>query len=166
MHDVHIAGERQQRKLADQLVGDNVTAENGAFTFPAEKGGEEIREVPFVYVKNLIAKIADILEQHERHVLPNTKILNIHTQILRSPEGLTNHGGAIPSDELWFKIGGDKGRGSFKFNIQLVNIPHPNSVKKTKLLAVFKAGDSTTNLHVALDRYREHIKEVQGMKIR
>ena len=85
--------------------------------------------------------------------------------IIRSPGGLTNHGGTIPQDELWFKLGGDKGRGSFKFNIQLVNISQPNSVKKTKLLAVFKAGDSTTNLHTALDRYRQHIEEAQGMRI-
>ena len=72
MHNVNLAGERQQRKLADSIVGDNISAEKGAFTFPTEKGGEEIREVPFVYVKNLIAKIADVLEHHERQVLPIT----------------------------------------------------------------------------------------------
>lgn len=46
-----------------------MAAERGAFTFPAEKGGEEIREVPFVYIPNLIAKIADAVTQHERQVL-------------------------------------------------------------------------------------------------
>lgn len=79
---------------------------------------------------------------------------------------MTNHGGAIPEDELWVKLGGDKGRGSFKFNFQLVNTPHPNSVKKIVLLSVFKAGDSSTNLHIALDRYKDHIIEAQGMQIR
>ena len=86
--------------------------------------------------------------------------------IPRSPEGLTNHGGAIPDDELWVKLGGDKGRGSFTFNFQVVNIPHPNSVKKTVLTSVFKAGDSSSNLHTALDRYREHIEEAQGMQLK
>ncbi len=93
-------------------------------------------------------------------------ILIIITYIPRSPEGLTNHGGAIPQDELWIKLGGDKGRGSFKFNFQLVNTPHPNSVKKTVLVSVFKAGDSTSNLHTALDRYKEPIKEIQGMQLK
>ncbi len=47
-----------------------------------------------------------------------------------------------------------------------MNIAHPNSIKNTGLLSVFKADDSTTNLHIALDMYREHVKESQGMKIR
>ena len=75
----------------------------------------------------------------------------------RSPLGVTFHNGAIPSDELWVKLGGDKGRGSFKLNMQLVNTTKPNSMKRTTLLSVFKAGDSTTNLHIALDMYREHV---------
>ena len=83
-----------------------------------------------------------------------------------APDGLTNHGGSIPNNELWIKLGGDKGQGSFKFNMQLVNVSNPNSVKRTVLLSVFNAGDSTTNLHLALDRYREHIDESQGMEIK
>ena len=62
------------------------------------------------------------------------------------------------------KLGGDKGHGSFKFNFQLMNTEHPNSQKSTTLVSVFKAGDSTTNLHTALDMYREHFQEMQGMK--
>lgn len=89
-----------------------------------------------------------------------------YTCIPRSPDGLTNHAGAIPENELWIKLGGDKGRGSFKFNLQLVNVKNPNSVKKTVLISVVKAGDSTSNLHLALDRYKEHIEEAQGMQIK
>ncbi len=47
-----------------------------------------------------------------------TQIIFFH---LRSTAGLTWHDGAIPSDEIWVKLGGDKGRGSFKLNLQLVN---------------------------------------------
>jgi hypothetical protein len=83
-----------------------------------------------------------------------------------APGGLTNHGGSIPENELWVKLGGDKGQGSFKFNMQLVNVSNPNSVKRTILLSVFNACDTTTNLHIALDRYREHITEAQGMQIK
>ena len=83
--------------------------------------------------------------------------------ICRSPAGLTWHGGAIPDDELWVKLGGDKGRGSFKFQMQLVNVEHPNSVSNTSLLAVFKAGDGISNLHTALDQYHDQIKEMEGM---
>ncbi len=34
---------------------------------------------------------------------------------------LTWHDGLIPSNEVWLKIGGDKGGSSFKMSIQLVN---------------------------------------------
>ena len=42
----------------------------------------------------------------------------------------------------------------FKLNMQVVNVAHPNSIHKTRLLAVFEAGDSPANLHAALDQYQ------------
>ncbi len=72
----------------------------------------------------------------------------------------------IPSDEVCVKLGGDKSRGSFKLNMQVVNVTHPNSTRNTCLLAVFKAGDTTRNLHTPLDQYREQVEELQGMKWR
>ena len=64
------------------------------------------------------------------------------------------------------KLGGDKGHGSFKFNLQLCNVKHPNSLKSTISVLVFKAGDSTMNLHTALDMYKEHVSELQGMALK
>ena len=72
----------------------------------------------------------------------------------------------MPKDEIWIKIGGDKGRGSFKLNIQLCNVAHPNSQKNTYLLSLFMSGDSTTNLHTVLDMYKDQIAEIQGMNLR
>ena len=40
---------------------------------------------------------------------------------------LTWHEGFIHASEVWIKIGGDKGGGMFKMNVQIVNIlPLPN----------------------------------------
>ena len=82
----------------------------------------------------------------------------------RSSSGLTWHQGAIPAEELSIKLGGDKGHGSFKFNFQLTNTEAPKLPEEH--VSVFKAGDSTTNLHTALDMYKEHIQEMQGMKLK
>ena len=60
--NVSIASERQQRKLAKEILGDNLVAEKGAFTFPSDDGGE----VPFVYFPNFIATVADLVERRER----------------------------------------------------------------------------------------------------
>ena len=58
------------------------------------------------------------------------------------------------------------GHGSFKLTLQLVNTAHPNSIKETTMLSIFKAGDTMLNLHTALDMYQEHIWEAQGMQIK
>ena len=48
-------------------------------------------------------------------------------------------------------------------NLQVVNVKNPNSIKNTSLFAVFEGDDTTTNLHTALDPYREQVSEMQGM---
>lgn len=62
-----IASENSQRKLAQTITGDDLVAEKGAFSVSTDKG-VEIREVPFAYHPNFIAKVADIVNQHERQV--------------------------------------------------------------------------------------------------
>ena len=82
-----------------------------------------------------------------------------------SAGGLTWHDGAIPANELWLKLGGDKGHDSFKLSLQLCNVEHPNSQKKSELLFMCMAGDSITNLQTCLNLYREHITEMHRMSL-
>ena len=72
----------------------------------------------------------------------------------------------IPENEVWIKIGGDKGGGSFKMNSQIVNVPSPNSPQNTCVFACFEAPGSLTNLHVALDRFKNDIEIMNGMRWR
>ena len=48
------------------LCEENVQAEMGPFTSSLDGGGQQIQEVPFVYVPTIIRKIADIIEHHEQ----------------------------------------------------------------------------------------------------
>ena len=64
--NVTIASEMKQRAMAKTIVGENLKAEKGAFTFSQDKGGEVIREAPFVYCPNLIAKVTDSITHHKR----------------------------------------------------------------------------------------------------
>ena len=59
---------------------------------------------------------------------------------------LTWHDGAIPADEIWLKVGGDKGGNSFKLAVQVVNTTHPNSQNNTIVICCFEASDSVANL--------------------
>ena len=72
----------------------------------------------------------------------------------------------IPSDEIWVKIGGDKGGSSFKMSLQIVNIAKPNSVHNSVIIALFEGPDSVINLHTALDRYCDVIHDIQNSRWR
>lgn len=77
---------------------------------------------------------------------------------------LTWHDGLIPPDEVWLKIGGDKGGGSFKMSFQIANILHPNSIYNTVVFCAFEASDTSSNLHIALDRYSQQIRDLKDLK--
>ena len=77
-------------------------------------------------------------------------------------ERLTWHESIVPQDEVWVKVGGDKGDSSFKMSFQIVNTPNPNSIENTCVFTVFEAKDSTTNLKVALEKYTPQIAQLQS----
>ena len=45
--------------------------------------------------------------------------------------------------------------------LQIVNVPHPNSVNNTNVFTAFVASVSVTNLHVALDCYKDQVTGLQ-----
>lgn len=87
-------------------------------------------------------------------------------ELVYSNDNLTWHDGIIPEDEIWVKVGGDKGGGSFKMNFQICNVVNPNSKHNTCIFMLFMASDSVSNLHVGLDRYKEQIEQLQTQKWR
>ena len=47
-----------------------------------------------------------------------------------------------------------------------MNTQHPNSQKNTTPVSIFRAGDSLTNLHTALDMHKTSVTEMQGIKLK
>ena len=74
---------------------------------------------------------------------------------------MTWHNGAIPEDEIWLKVGGDMGSGTFKMCFQLCNTDNPNSSQNTCVFAIFEAPDTYANLWIALDCYKEQIPQLE-----
>ena len=62
-----MASERKQRKLANDVLGDNLIVEKVAFTFPADGHGTELKDAPLAYAPNLIRKVADLIAYHTRY---------------------------------------------------------------------------------------------------
>ena len=48
-----------------------------------------------------------------------------------------------------------------KMNFQIMNCLHPNSVTNTCVFTAYEANDSVSNLHIALDRYKAQIDDLQ-----
>ena len=48
---------------------------------------------------------------------------------------------------------------------QIVNVATPNSVHNTCVFSCFAAGDSVTNLHVALYLFKDQVEHLHGMKV-
>ncbi len=64
MSQVSLASEAKHRTLAHGAAGDNLVAEIVPLMFSRADGGDDIWEAPFVYVSNLIARVADTLTHH------------------------------------------------------------------------------------------------------
>ena len=160
-----MASEKKQRLLSKELISVEVVAEAAPFTFSLKGGGEEVKASGIAYISYLADKIFELLDQHSRYQVWTYKGWLVMTDIY-SNDSLTWHNGVIPEDEIWIKIGGDKGGGSFKMNFQICNVESPNSKTNTCTFCAFLAYDSVTNLHTALDRYSDQVNDLQTMKWR
>ena len=67
------------------------------------------------------------------------------------------HDGALPADEIWVKIGGYHGRGSFELSFQLANVESLNAKQNIVSFLVFAAPDSPRNLSTTLAPYAEQV---------
>ena len=56
------------------------------------------------------------------------------------------HDDAIPESEIWVKVGGDHGKGSFKVALQVCNLNNVNSKQNTHLLYKVDVKDTVNNL--------------------
>eukprot|EP00731_Ephydatia_muelleri_P023934 Em0016g205a len=126
--NISLACEERMRHASRKAVGENLKGELAPFSFSLPSGGEEFRGAPLVFIPDLILKVVELLEENDR------------------AGRLTWHNGVIPASEIWIKLGGDKGSGTFKMNFQIVNVAAPNSVNNT-----------------SLERYKEQVEHLQGM---
>ena len=145
---VKFEGEKAERRLRSQILGKHLRGEYVNFEShddcdPESVRGIVLRKAPFVYVENLTSLITDLLDKY------------------KSLGKLTWHGGSIPSDQIWIKLGGDYGGGSFKMCLQVCNVEKPNSILNTIVFRIFKAQDTYTNLRIGLHSLSKEISELR-----
>lgn len=142
-------GEKQQFKLRDSVISDTLEGKSINMKFtddndPNSIGGITVKKAPVVIVRNLQTFIAK------------------HIEGLKVSGKLTSHEGVIPENEIWIKLLGDKGGGSFKMCFQIMNCEKANSPDNTVIFACFKAPDSYSNLKLVLDYYVDAIDSLDS----
>ena len=158
------------------MIGENLAGEAAPFYFVL-KSGIDIRPAPHVFVPDLVCKIFQVLEQNGRYMYVHVHVRSyrhLHMSMLYmyitecntlpmalKTNRLTWHDGVIPPDEIWVKIGGDKGGNSMKTS-SITQCFKTQLRANTCIFSVFEAKDISTNLHVALDRYEDQIKHLQS----
>ncbi|XP_022108664.1 uncharacterized protein LOC110988954 isoform X2 [Acanthaster planci] len=144
-YNILTEGEQALRNQQKEVIAENILTENLLLSFPDEiNGGVIIKQAPYVGVKCLVTKVKQQLDQYQKH------------------QQLTWHDGNIPHDEIWVKIGGDKGGGTFKQMIQIANVQHPNSLRHTIITNIFAAEDTRDNLKTGLQRFRIQVPELHS----
>ena len=66
-HGVVIPSEKRQRHLSEDILGDNLEAEEAPFTITLRHGGEDLRPAPLVFVPDLVTLVFQYLEQNQRY---------------------------------------------------------------------------------------------------
>ena len=142
---VDFHSEAVMRRKSNEQFPFAIIAEKVPMEVRTKSGEIEIMPAPLVAVPNLVDLVLHYLSLH------------------REAGTLTWHNGAIPASEIWVKLGGDHGGGTFKMLFQIANVPSPNSVDNTVPFCIFAAKDTVANLTTALEPYRNFISHLNGM---
>ncbi|XP_070548866.1 uncharacterized protein [Ptychodera flava] len=142
--NVSLNSESKDREKAKGMTLPLV-AEQLPFTFtvkgPDGKLATEVRLAPCVCLEDISSTVLQRLDLLER-------------------EGKLTWHGVIPSDEIWLKIGWDKGGGSTKAVFELCNVAHPNSIENTIVWNIFQAPDRRHNIETA---YKVNLSQINAL---
>ena len=121
---IQMENEKSVREIAREIVSDFVTVEKRTFV----DGNMSDYEVPYGRIADLPRFVDWLIDSYDQQNM------------------LTWRKGSIPKNEIWVKIGGDHGKNSLKFTLQIANISNPNAGNNTAVIAVAAVCDSHDNM--------------------
>ena len=126
---VNVENETAQRKLQQDILPQDLVVETHNFSFKNDQKEEYFRQTQAIFIDNIENYLFNLLNQYQ------------------SQSELSWHGGSIPEEEIWVKIGGDHGQGSLKVTLQTLNVEKPNSKFFTSIIAMANVPDNVKNFH-------------------
>ncbi|GFO22870.1 amine oxidase [Plakobranchus ocellatus] len=121
---IQLENEKSVRDLAKDIVSDFVKVEGRQFL----KDDDREYISPYGRVVGLTKFVDYLLDSYQQQNM------------------LTWHNDTIPSDKIWVKIGGDHGKNSLKFTLQIANIDKPNARQNTVVIAIAAVKDTHKNI--------------------
>lgn len=135
--------ERTAKKeiIGDDLIGEMITLKEKNDSHYSSKLGFRDVQCPCVYTPDLVSFTKTLLDKYEAFNQLEWQNIN--------------------ENEIWLKLGGDHGGGSFKLTLQILNQKHPNSKKNTVVLCAFEGKDNHPNLKNVLSKFRPQIDQLK-----
>ena len=121
---IRVENEKSVRELSREIISDFVQVEKRLF---AKEDTTEY-EVPYGRIRDLPRFVDSLLDSYDEQNL------------------LTWREGSIPQDKIWVKIGGDHGKNSLKFTLQIANTMKPNARNNTVVIAIASVRDTHDNM--------------------
>ena len=144
---VKFASEQKERQQQRKAMCGEVQVERRSLGFYNEVDDTvELRRTPVAFIRDIPQFVQNLLQEH------------------KTQGNLTWQDGAIPEEEVWIKLGGDHGGGTFKLMLQVANVRNPNSKHNTCLLTVAECKDTPDNLRRILSPYKDQIETLKTMQ--
>ena len=134
--------ETKQRDIVKTLTEEHITVDVTDFI---GENGETIQE-PFGTITDMPSFVTRLLDRY------------------KSQNSLTWHDSNIPEDEIWVKFGGDHGKGSLKFTMQIGNTKKPNSKKNTFVIGIAHVKDTYENLKICITILKEKLENLEKLE--
>ena len=143
---IQLESEKAERDYQKELMCGEIRIKTKRLKSASDQSATE--EVPVAYIgaDDLPSFVSKVLDQFEKENL------------------LTWHENSIPDDEIWIKLGGDHGGGSFKLMLQVANVKEANSKLNTFLVSIVNCKDFHYNLKKVLKPYRQQVTNLQQME--
>ena len=126
---VKFASEDKERKQQRKAQCGEVQVElRNLVLLNEEEPKEDLTLTPVASITDVPSFVTNLLDEHDKQ------------------HHLTWHDGAIPDDEIWGKIGGDRGGGSFKLMLKIANLKNAISKFNTCLITIAECKGYAENL--------------------
>ena len=145
---VRFGSEQKQRQQQTETMYGKICVERSLEFWNEDDSTYDFEQTPVATITDIQQHVTELLDQYDKE------------------NQLTWHNSTIPEDEVWVKLGGDRGRGTFKLMLQIANLRRPNSKHNTCLLAVAECKDTPDNLRWIIGPYKHHITELETMQWR